>query len=80
MFLFELFGSMRTGFALIDDSDGDIEFKPQGAAYDMPRGEKCHFLDEVYNILRNSKQILNYSTLSRYKSDTVRNPFLKLKF
>ncbi len=80
MFLFELFGSMRTGFALIDDSDGDIEFKPQGAAYDMARGEKCHFLDEVYNILRNSKQILNYSTLSRYKSDTVRNPFLKLKF
>lgn len=31
VFLFEIFGSMRTGFALIDDSDGDIEFKPQGA-------------------------------------------------
>ena len=46
----------------------------------MSRAEKINYLDEVYNMLRNSKQIINYTVISRYKAETVRYPFLKLKF
>jgi hypothetical protein len=34
---FELYGSMRTGFAIINESDGDINLIPLGTAVSMKR-------------------------------------------
>jgi hypothetical protein len=44
---------MRTGFAVISESDGDIHINPI-SCLSMTRQEKIQYLVEIYNALRNN--------------------------
>ena len=75
--MYDLYGSMKTGFAILGLSDADIHITPP--SQQLAREEKIHYLLEVGKTLTiNSLNKLNYF-IEPYVNEKIKVPFIKMK-
>lgn len=75
---YDLYGSLRTGFALTFYSDADITINYSNK--ESSRERKIMKLQEIYYNLKKEEQTLDYFKIQLLAPPRIRNPLVKINF